>query len=106
MKKRLTALIPYAALLAVNFYAFPLLAKNTGTAMLMMLCVMPLITFICSLIYGAKHGFDLLPPLMTAVLFAPTVPIYYNSSAWVYVLVHGAISLAGNGAGRIFYQRR
>ena len=106
MKKRLTILIPCAAALAVNFYVLPLLMKNTGTAMLMMLCVIPVITFACSVIYGAKHGFEPLLPLMAIVLFAPTILIYYNGSAWVYAPAYGVISLAGNGTGRIFYRKR
>lgn len=106
MKKRLAALIPCAAVLAVNFHVLPLLVKNTGTAMLMMLCVMPLIAFMCSVIYGARHGFEPLLPLIVIVLFAPTVFIYYNASAWVYAIAYGVISLAGNAAGRIFHQRR
>lgn len=106
MKKRLAALIPYAVVLAVSFYALPLLAKNTGTAMLLMLCVMPITAFAGSLIWGAKHGFDLLLPLVTAALFASTIFIYYNESAWIYAVVYGGLSLAGNGMGRIFYGRR
>ena len=106
MKKRLIALIPCAAALAVCFYALPPLAKNTGMAMLMMLCVMPMITFISSMLYGVKRGFEPLLPVIAIVLFAPTVLLYYNESAWVYAIVYGVISLAGNGTGRIFYQRR
>ena len=106
MKKRLTALAPYAAVLAVNFYALPLLAKDTGTAMLMMLCIMPLITSVSSLTSGAKHGFDWLPPIIAVVLFAPTIPIYYNGSAWVYVIAHGIISLAGSGVGGMLHGRK
>lgn len=106
MKKRLVALVPYAAALAANFYALPLLAKNTGAAMLLMLCVIPLVTFTCSLIYGAKHGFEPALPVIATVLFAPTVLIYYNESAWVYAAAYGVLSLAGNCAGRVFHQRR
>lgn len=106
MKKRLIALAPCAAAFAASFYALPLLAKDTGTAMLVMLCVMPMITFICSMLYGVKRGFELLLPVIAIVLFAPTVFLYYNESAWVYAAIYGVISLAGNSAGRIFYQRR
>ena len=106
MKKRLTALAPYAAVLAVNFYALPLLAKDTGTAMLMMLCIMPAVTFACSLVSGVGRGFDWLLPVVTAVLFIPSIFIYYNASAWVYAAVYGALSLAGNGLGRMLHGRK
>ena len=106
MKKRLVTLLPYAAVLAVSFYVLPILAKNTGMAMLLMLCVMPVTAFAGSLIWGARYGFDLLLPIMTMAWFVPTIFIFYNGSAWVYAVVYGGLSRAGNGVGRAFYRRR
>ena len=42
MQKKLTALLPYVVILGLDFYLLPLLAGDTGPAMLLMLCVMPL----------------------------------------------------------------
>ncbi len=106
MKKRLLALIPYAIALAIIFYALPFLIRDTGIGMLMMLLVIPMLTFICSVIYGVREGFDILLPVIVTILFAPTVFIFYNASAWGYILAYGVISLAGNGIGRIFYGKR
>ena len=106
MKKKLLALIPYAIVLAINFYLLPLFVNNTGMAMLLMLCVIPMITFICALIYGVRQGFGYLLPTTATILFAPTIFIYYNSSAWVYIIAYAVIALAGNGIGRIFYKKR
>lgn len=106
MKKKWIAPAPYILVLAADFYLLPLLIKNTGVAMLLMLCVIPLIALICSILYGVRHGFDLLLPVIAAVLFFPTIFIYYNESAWIYTVVYGIIALAGNGIGRMFYQRR
>lgn len=106
MNKRLIALIPYAIVLAVDFYLFPRLINDTGAAMLMLLCVIPLIAFICSVIYGIRQGFDYLLPITATILFFPTVFIYYNESAWVYAIIYGIVTLAGNGIGRVFYNKR
>ncbi len=106
MKKKLLALIPYAIALAINFYLLPLLIKDTGVGMLMMLLVIPMLTFICSVIYGVRQGFDFMLPIIATILFAPTIFIFYNASAWVYIIVYSVISLAGNGIGRIFYKKR
>lgn len=106
MKKKILSLIPYAIALAVDFYILPLLIKDTGLAMLMLLCVIPLLAFICAVIYGVRQGFDFLLPLVAIVLFAPTIFIFYNSSAWFYIVVYAIIILAGNGVGRIFYKKR
>lgn len=106
MKNRLISLVPYAAVLALSFYLLPCLIKDTGAAMLLMLCVIPLITFICSILYGVRHGFDLLLAIAVAALFSPTIFLYYNSSAWVYIIAYSAIAVAGNGIGKSFYKKR
>lgn len=106
MKNRLTALAPYILALAVNFYLLPLLMRDTGTAMLLMLCVMPLAAFVTALACGMRRGFSPLLPAAAFVLFLPTIFIHYNSSAWVYAVAYAVIVLAGNGVGLIFYGKR
>lgn len=106
MKKRLIALIPYMIILILNFYLLPLLVKDTGMAMFIMLCIIPIITFCCSVAYGVRQGFNLYLPVTVALLFAPTIFIYYNYTAWVYIIVYALISLVGTGIGRLFYQKR
>ena len=106
MKKKLLALIPYAVALAINFYVLPLLIKDTGSGMLIMLLVIPMIAFICSVIYGVRQGFDFIIPITATILFAPTIFIFYNASAWIYIIAYAVITFAGNGIGRIFYKKR
>lgn len=106
MKRKIRSSIPYIIAFAVDFYVLPFIIKDTGSAMFVMLCVIPLLAFICAVIYGVRQGFDFLLPLAAIVLFAPTIFIFYNPSAWSYVLIYGAITLAGTGAGRIFYRKR
>ena len=49
MKKNFTAMLPYLLVLAADFYLLPLLMRDTGGAMVMMLCVMPVIAFVCGM---------------------------------------------------------
>lgn len=106
MKKKWIAFILCIIILAVDFYLLPCLINDTGMAMIMILCVMPLIAFICSLIYGVRQGFNILLPVAAVILFLPTVFIYYNESAWVYAVIYGIVSVAGNSMGRLFYKKR
>ena len=106
MKNKLAALLPYAALLAVDFWLLPCLIQDTGTAILVLLCVVPVTALITAIVYGVRQGFSLLLPAAAMVLFLPTIFIYYNASAWVYVVFYGVAALVGNGIGRIFYQKR
>ena len=106
MKKKLAHLIPYAIALAVIFYILPLLTRNTGFAMLLMLIGIPFLTFACSVIYGVLHGFALWLPALVVFLFAPSIFLFYNSSAWIYIVAYGILSIIGMLVGRKFHKIR
>jgi len=106
MKNKLMKLLPYLIVLFVNFYLLPLMIKDTGMAMLMMLAVIPLITLFTSIIYGVKNGINLLFVILVILLFAPTIFIYYNESALIYTVIYGVIALLGNIIGKFFYNKR
>lgn len=106
MKKKLIAFILCIIILGIDFYLLPFLIKDTGTAMLLMLCVMPLVALASSVAYGIYRGFSITPAIAALVLFIPTIFIHYNSSAWIYAVVYALIALAGIGIGRVFYKKR
>lgn len=106
MKKRLATLPPYLAVLAADFYLLPFLMRDTGSAMLLMLIVMPMAAFLTGVVCGLRNGFEILLPVAAALLFLPTIPIHYNATAWVYAPAYGVIVLAGTGLGRVFYRKR
>jgi len=106
MKKKFVPLIPYFIVFLVDFYVLPFLMKDTGAAMLFMLCIMPLAAFVSAVIYGVHNGFCVILPVAAGILFIPSIFIYYNVSAWSYAVVYAIIVFAGNGIGRIFYRKR
>ena len=87
------------------FYIFPLFAGPTDAIGMVVLII--LATFVLSLVLGAlsrstlKWGY----PAACALLFLPTVPIYYNFTAAVHAtwyLVIAAVGLAvGSGIGAL-----
>lgn len=106
MKRNLTAFAPYGIILILDFYLLPFLAKDTGTAMLLLLCVMPFAAFVSAVIFGIRNGFCITLAIVALVLFIPTVFIHYNSSAWIYAPAYAVIVLAGTGLGRLFYRKQ
>ncbi len=106
MKEKLPVLAPYGAVLAADFYLLPLLMRDTGGAMLLMLAVMPLVALVTAVVCGLRHGFQPLLPLAAAVLFLPAVFLFYNPSAWVYAPFYGVVVLLGNLLGRAFSRKR
>lgn len=106
IKDRLMGIIPYGLLLIINYYGLPLLIGDTGTAMLVLLVLVPLTSFGCSMVYGVKQGFHFLYVGIATLLFVPSIFIFYNSTAWVYVLFYGVVALAGNSIGHMIYRKR
>ena len=106
MKKKMFPYVIYAAVLALAFYLLPLLIQDTGSGMFVLLLVAPALTFIASLFFGIRQGFSVILPLLVAALFAPTLFIFYNESAWIYIPAYAVIGLIGNAIGRIFYKKK
>lgn len=88
-----------AALLAI-FYLLPLLIRDTGSAMLVLLCLMPLLCLLVSFLAGRMGIFHWLWAPGAMLAFLPSLPLYYNSSAWVYAPVYGLLVLLGGGMAR------
>lgn len=94
--EKLKKSIIFYILLIIDFYAIPWLIKDTGSAMIVMLIIIPLICFVTSIFYGLKNGFDFGYVLIVAMIFIPSIFIFYNSSAWIYVAVYTVVALLGN----------
>lgn len=92
---RIKKLLPYLMVNVICFYLLTLLMKDMGSAMFILLFVIPVITFVNAIICGKKNSFDILYPLLVMVIFLPYVLIYMNESATIYIFIYGAISLMG-----------
>ena len=99
-----------AVLQLLLFYAYPAYAFRIdamGAVFLMLLA-----TVVLSLVLGilSRHAVKWAYPAACAVVFLPTVPIYYNSSALVHALwylVVAAVGLAiGSGLGALGRKKR
>ena len=96
MMDKLKKNMVFYLLLLIDFYIVPWFIKNTGSAMIVMLVIIPLICLITSVFYGIRNGFNFWYILIVAIMFAPSIFIFYNSSAWVYVVGYAVIALLGN----------
>ena len=83
-------------LLIIDFYVIPWFIKDTGSAMIVMLGMIPIVCFVTSMMYGIRNSFDFWYAFIVAFLFIPSIFIFYNSSAWIYVVVYAGIALLGN----------
>ncbi len=104
MKEKLFNFLPYIIILILNFYALPNFASNTAMAAIIMLFVIPFIVFLSAIIHGLYNNFSFVFPIITMILFTPSIFIYYNPSAFVYIIIYGIIAIIGSGIGSIFYK--
>ena len=88
--------IIFYILLFIDFYIIPRFIKDTGSAVIVTLMIIPLICLITSVFYGIRNGFDFWYILIAAIMFTPSIFMFYNSSAWVYVVGYAVIALLGN----------
>ena len=95
-------MIPYLLICGISYYLLPLFGKDTGTFMLILLILLPLITLVTSAIYSSKNRFNFLFPILVGAIFLPGIFIYYNSSAMIYVPGYAFISLVGMLLGKVF----
>jgi hypothetical protein len=74
------------------------------TFLFLLVVVYPAFCFIVSLVYSIMNKFmpfQLLFSIFVGILFIPAMFIFYNSSAWIYMVIYTIISLAGNAFGYI-----
>ena len=88
--------IIFYILLFIDFYIIPRFIKDTGSAVIVMLMIIPLICLITSVFYGIRNGFDFWYILIAAIMFTPSIFMFYNLSGWIYVVVYTVIALLGN----------
>ena len=92
----------YYVIIALNFYLLPMLISDTGSAMFILLLLMPLLLLVTSYLYGKKNGFQLKYLCIVAILFIPTIYIHYNNSAWIYTAIYVIIAAIGSFAAKLF----
>ena len=97
--KKIQNLFPYLFIIGLAFYGFPFMDRDSGV--LTLLILIPLVCFLSAIVYGVKHSFSLVYSILAMVLFIPTIFIFYNETASIYVGVYGIISIVGNLIGRL-----
>ncbi len=103
--KRILRTIPYVIAILVAFYLLPLGISDTGSAMTTLLIAIPVLCFLAAFLFGWRNGFSWWFVGLVAVLFVPTIWIYYNISAWGYTIVYAVFALVGSFLGKLMPKR-
>ncbi len=103
------SVLPYLVVILASFYVLPMFILDAVTAILILWLALPAIVFICSFIYGKRSGFSLLLPIMTGIIFVPTIfTAFYKDIAGLvlYLIIYIVISLIGNIVGTALNKHR
>ena len=95
--KKIKNQFAYLLIIALTFYGLLLIDRESE--MLILWILFPLVCFLSAIIYGIKYLFSLMYSILVMVLFIPTIFIFYNETASIYIGVYGIISLVGNLLG-------
>lgn len=66
----------------------------------------PLYALISSIIMSKKYGFNILIVLLISILFIPTILLYYNTTALIYVIIYFLLAFIGGFIGGFIYKKR
>lgn len=103
---KLKQMLPYLMVIVLGFYLLPAFGKDTGSFMVILLIAIPLLCFVAALLHGAKSGFNVFFSIIVAAIFIPSIFIYYNSSAWVYIIIYALTTLIGSALGGVALHKK
>ena len=83
------------------FYLFPLFAKQIDAIGMVLILITA--TFVLSALMGiiSTNKIKYFYPLITAILFIPSVFIYYNESALIHSVWYFVVSVVGTAIGTV-----
>ena len=65
-----------------------------------------LYALISSIVMSKKYGFNICIILLISILFVPTMLIFYNTSASIFIIVYFVLAFIGSLIGRFIYIKK
>jgi len=100
---KIKKVIPYILIILITAYLLPLLANDINSKLFILMILMPIAYFLNSIFYGIINSFNILYNLIIVLIMIPSIFIFFNSSAIIYILLYLIISIIGNSIGKIIH---
>ena len=98
--------IYYLLVIMAVFYLTPLVIQDTGSAMLILLFVMPLVCLVTGFINATQLGFNWILAVFVFLLFIPDIYLVFESSeTWIYAFIFGATTFFGSLLGHFVHKK-
>ncbi len=105
-RKRIRTILVLCGVMLGVYYLLPIVglgmdeaSRNAFMTSGLLYFAFPLYQYVSSVFLGIKHGFCSVYAVAAAVLFLPTLLVFFTSNTWVAALIYGGIALAGNLMG-------
>lgn len=105
MNRRQKSFLIQAIVLGAVFLGLPVLIRDTGSGMLLLLIVMPLLCVCISGVGAWRNGFQWWVPVMAAGWFLCSVPLFYNATALPYTIAFFLLACLGQAVGAALRRR-
>ncbi len=99
MNIEIKKMLPYLIITLLFFCIMPLFIKETGSGMVTLLVLNPLLVLVISTIYSKKEKFNIIFCIIQSFLFIITILTILNLSAFIYILYYFIVSVIGSFIG-------
>lgn len=108
MNIKLKEMVPYLIITLLFFCIIPIFIKDTGSGMVVLLLLNPLLVLVISTLYSKKEEFNIVFCILQSVLFIITILTILNLSALIYLIYYFIVSVIGSFIGNAIrkYQNR
>lgn len=92
----LNKMAPYFIISLICYYGLPFFMQDSGSAIMILCIVLPLVTFLIAAFYGfqqAQH--KILYAIITGAFFFPNIWIHMNDSAVIYSFIYMGFAFFG-----------
>lgn len=96
--------LPFIAAMVVLFYVVPAIIIGTPYEDFALMVLTPACCLIGGLVFGKIHGWVWYFCIVTALIFAPTLVLYYTQSDLHYIFEYGGLALMGSLIGYAFHR--
>lgn len=99
------ALIDASILTMTVFLGVPILViglQNVTLMALTLYLIFPALCLSCGVYCGVKNGFQFYYPLLSGVLFLPSLMLFFDWSIWMFPIIYVVLSLLGVIVGSFY----
>lgn len=98
-------LIDVSIITMTAFLGVPILVlglQNITLIALTLYLIFPVLCLSCGVYCGSKNGFQLYYPVLSGILFLPSLLLFFDWNIWMFPIIYVVLSLLGVAVGSFY----